>query len=136
MTPVQHKPPFNDRLTAIIEGSLALPNFEPLPADQILGTVASCRMGATYGWGKVKHTDHRKWAVFWLGTTQGGEFDGTGYVAIWHHTQTTNVTSAITGRFSVCVHEYSQDPSSRPHEGHRVGRCELCGLNMSCDSSG
>src|SRR3990167_1224761 len=136
-----HKPPdapttsaktFQAEIDAFMKGKAQLPNFEELPLDRGVAVIAAggglktvpgvqnaMMAGSNSNWGH--------WARYFLGTTQGGALDGTGYVMFWDESK------GRIGRFAICKHEMVVGAGARPSRGWHPGHCAKCGLDMSVD---
>lgn len=125
---------FDADLAAIMDGKAPVPNFEEItdlgkalalwssaggssaPPDQKLAKLpGSARM---YG----------DWARYLLHRTQGGDYDGTGYV------MTYNGGKGRMGRFAICKHEKVAGPGANPSRGWHPGYCSICGMDLTVDS--
>src|SRR5215831_4609113 len=85
-------------LTPIMTGLVDVPNFQPIPADSIGNFLNNLTLGGLWSPNDAGYTK-LGWAKYFLRTTQGGAFDGTGYVIIY------DSGGAIMGRFACCKHE-------------------------------
>ena len=129
----------DDDLMPLMRGKAMLPNFEELPLDHGIATIAAggCLLaqpgvmnakipGSTSSWGH--------WARYFLATTQGGLFDGTGYV-IWYASEGGHGKGHV-GRFAICDHKKEGTGSvEQSRRGYSPGFCTKCGLDLTVDSS-
>lgn len=135
-------------LTPIMTGLVQLPNFTPYEGDP-LGFLNSLTLGGQWcpndaGYAKVFHEGQTRqgWAKYFLHTTQGGQFDGTGYVIIyqsprWERDEegkTHAVGGALIGSFAICKHQKQEGAGADHQRGWHPGYCKVCGMNMTVDS--
>ena len=125
-----------DDFMPIIRGKVLIPNFEELPLEVGVATIASGGglttisgvnnakfAGSNSSWGH--------WARYFLSTTQGGGYTGEGYVMFY------DGGKGRVAKFAICKHEYVNTGSpERERRGYHSGYCSKCGLDMSVDSSG
>lgn len=123
-------------LMPIIEGKVMLPNFEEMALEDGVAVIA-CAGGIKTidGVRNAKVPESKSswghWARYWLNLTQGGAYDGTGYVMFY------DAGKGRVAKFAACKHDYVNTGSrDREHRGYHSGHCSKCGLDMSVDSSG
>ncbi len=117
----------------IIKGKVQIPNFEELDLERGVSNIASGGSlhtvpgimnakvpGMNSNWGT--------WARYFLNVTQGGQFDGTGYVMFYDQGK------GRIGKFAICAHKFVAGAGGNPRRGWNPGHCETCGLDMSVDS--
>jgi hypothetical protein len=133
--PVATKPQhteFEALLDEIIKGRLPIPHFEPMDPSQGIASIAagSGLQVTQVAWGATLPGAEGRghFARFFLNTTQGGQFDGTGLVMLM-----TGDGGKI-GRFAICKHSKVMGADANPRRGWYPGRCEHCGLDMTVDS--
>jgi hypothetical protein len=115
-----------------LEGKLSLPNFEPLPPAQLLNSITACFTTPLTG-RILKPGDqgpYAAWGLIFPFGLQDGGYTGEALVSIWG-----NNSTPTTGRFSICKHRTKYLPSANPSRGLHDQFCELCGLDLSYDSS-
>ena len=118
---------FQGLLDQIVDGKLPPPNFEERDLSEIANNVASG--GLIYLKGLLRRPGGSKpWACYWLRQTQGGAFDGRGYV-IWYAND-----GGRGGQFALCRHENIEGAGANPTRGWHPSRCALCGLDTSVGS--
>lgn len=122
-----------DDLGPIMAGKVELPNMKQLTLEQGIAAIASA--GGTLARPDVEAVKlpgstrmSPDWARYFLNRTQGGRFDGTGFV-IWYDGGRGRVAS-----FAICEHVKEAGRDARPHVGWHPGRCSKCGLDMTVDS--
>jgi hypothetical protein len=141
-------------LTPIMTGLADVPNFKPYEGDP-LEFMNNLTLGGQWtpsdaGYAKVFYEGqtHQGWAKFFLHTTQGGQFDGTGNVIIYKSPRYDAdaepkpgsmikgrmVGGAIIGSFAICDHKKLDHPSANHQRGWHPGHCEKCGLDLTVDS--
>jgi hypothetical protein len=141
-------------LTPIMTGLTDVPNFKAWDRDP-LDFLNHLTLGGIWtpngaGYAKVYHEgqQHSGWAKFFLHTTQGGGFDGSGDVIIYASPKYDPdaesvpgslmkgrmVGGAIIGRFAICDHKKVDHPDADHRRGWHPGHCEKCGMNMTVDS--
>lgn len=124
-------------LMPIIEGKVALPNFEAKSVAQVINNVAALGHGLLPKWGYARRANGGKdWAQFFLtpagmGSVHSGCFDGGGYVMIYNPRYEGE---PIIGTFAICRHEKKPAAGANPSRGWHPGSCAKCGLNMTIDS--
>lgn len=119
-------------LEPIMAGKVELPNFEELDLAKGVSTLA-CGSGldvTEVKWAKIAGDARQsaQWARYFLNTTQGGAYDGTGYVMLY------GSGKGRIGTFAICKHEKLAAADARPSVGWHPGRCTKCGLDMTVDS--
>ena len=125
---------FEAQLDAIMSGKQVLPNWEEMALSKGVAAIAAAGgslgkpdvmnakvPGSDSGWGH--------WARYFLNRTQGGVFDGSGYVMIW------DKSAGRIGRFAICKHTKVAGAGANPRYGWHPGWCSKCGLDMTVDSS-
>jgi hypothetical protein len=141
-------------LTPIMTGLTQLPNFKAWDRDP-LEFMNNLTLGGVWtpsdaGYAKVFHEGqtHQGWAKFFLRTTQGGAFDGTGDVIIYATPKWDKdaepregslikgrqVGGAIIGHFAICDHKKLDGAGANHQRGWHPGHCEKCGLDLTVDS--
>lgn len=141
-------------LTPIMTGLKPLPNFEPYTGDP-LGFLNNLTLGGQWtpsdaGYAEVFHEGQtvKGWAKFFLHTTQGGQFDGTGDVIIYQSPKWDKdaepapgsiikgrmVGGALIGRFAICKHKKQDGAGANHQRGWHPGHCSICGMDMTVDS--
>jgi hypothetical protein len=135
-------------LTPIMTGLTAVPNFKPHegdPLDFLNGlTLGGQWTAPNAGYAKVYHEgqEHSGWAKYFLRTTQGGQFDGTGDVIIYASPRWSKDAAgkqiksggAIIGHFAICKHEKVEHAGANHRRGWHPGHCSKCGLDLTVDS--
>lgn len=140
--------------TPLMTGLKDLPNFKPYEGDP-LAFMNNLTLGGQWtpsdaGYAKVFHAGQtvQGWAKFFLHTTQGGGFDGTGDVIIyqspkWNKDAEPVEGSIIKGRmeggaligsFAICRHEKMDALGANHQRGWHPGHCIKCGMDMTVDS--
>lgn len=121
-------------LGPIMAGKVELPNMKELTLEQGIASIAAA--GGTLARPDVESVRlpgstrmAGEWARYFLNRTQGGRFDGTGFV-IWYGSGKGRVAT-----FAICKHEPVAGADARPHVGYHPARCGKCGLDMTVDSS-
>ena len=129
---------FDAILDEIMEAKREVPNYEEV---SLAGGVAviGCGAGlaeepgvrrARLAGSKSRIGDS---ARYFLSTTQGGDYDGTGYVMIAAVEKGAMV--GHIGKFAICKHEVvGRGTREQEMRGWHPGHCKLCGLDMSVDS--
>jgi hypothetical protein len=119
-------------LGEIMNGKREPPNYEDVDLSKGVATIAA--WGGAHETVGIKHVKipgfkSSNWSRFFLGSTQGGDFDGTGYIMWWDN------GAGHIGKFAICQHERTGG-GTREQEmrGWHPGRCAKCGLDMSIDS--
>jgi hypothetical protein len=135
-------------LTPIMTGLANVPNFEAHEGDP-LSFLNSLTLGGLWspndaGYAKVYHGGRNVdgWAKYFLSTTQGGAFDGTGFVIIYQSPRYErdeegkphSVGGALIGRFAICKHQKQEGAGANHSRGWHPGHCKVCGMDMSVDS--
>lgn len=125
---------FDDRLKAIMDGKVDVPNFEEL--DPVKGIASWASAGGSFAHPDVKQaklpSDGRmrgNWARYLLNRTQGGQYDGTGYVVMYY-----NKGHGRIGWFAICKHTKVSDPDANHPRGWHPGHCSKCGIDLTVDS--
>ncbi len=77
-----------------------------------------------------EHTNLIAPARYFLDHTQNDLLDGSGYV-IWYGAGLAHI-----GKFAICQHQKKEGRDANPIRGWHPGECDLCGLDMTVDSSG
>lgn len=67
-------------------------------------------------------------AIYFLGRTQRGVLDGSGFVML------NNRDGGACYFVAVCVHEKEVSATAIPARGYIPGKCRKCGLDMTVDS--
>lgn len=121
-----------DDLMPIIEGKVALPNFEEMELSQAVNYAAA--------WGhlhsaRVQFQGARQYdrprAIVALETGQyGSDLHGSGIVLF----EGTYPHGAKAGRFAICKHEKQAAAGADHRRGWHPGSCTKCGLDMTVDS--
>lgn len=123
---------FDKLFDEITAGRLPVPNFEEMDLAQGVGSIAagSGMQVTAPKWGaRIEGSDKGgHFARFFLNTTQGGQFDGSGLVMLM------TGSGGKIGRFAICKHSKVAGPGANPNRGWHPGRCEHCGLDMTVDS--
>lgn len=124
---------FDERLKTIMDGKADVPNFEEL--DPVKGIASWASAGGSFAHPDVKQAklpaDGRmwgNWARYLLNRTQGGQYDGTGYVMMYEQGK------GRVGRFAICKHTKVAEPGANPSRGWHPGYCGTCGLDLTVDS--
>lgn len=125
-----------ESMAPILTGKEPLPNPRPPRGNGI--DLFGCLLGATvYALPTVSRmmdSDGRTFqARYFLQCNQGGGLTGEGWVLWSYFHQGTSMAAFCA--FAVCVHERVPGLGGNPMRGWRPGRCGLCGLDMSVDSS-
>lgn len=126
---------FPELLEYYLSGRSFLPNLEVMDVDAGLNAIAA-------GGGLVARPgvsnllllgqDRSTWGRAFLGRTQGGNLDGSGYVIIYHSSPKSDLPRVA--RFKICDHAFVSGPNANPSRGWHPGRCSKCGLDMTVDS--
>ena len=119
----------------IIKGKVQLPNFEELELEKGVSIIAAgAGLHTVPGVNNAKipgmNSNWGTWARYFLGVTQRGQFDGTGYVMFYDQGK------GRIGKFAICAHKFVLGSGANPQRGWNPGRCGTCGLDMSVDSGG
>lgn len=124
---------FEEQLLQIRRGKMIPPNFEELSLEKGIANIAAG--GGLISYNSIDNFKHPNgksswghWARFFLGGTQGGALDGSGYV-IWYDHEVGKV-----GRFALCKHKSQEGAGADHRRGWHPSHCSLCGLNTSVDS--
>jgi hypothetical protein len=135
-------------LTPIMTGLKPVPNFKPYEGDA-LNFLNNLTLGGQWtpsdaGYAEVNYggMQHKGWAKFFLHTTQGGAFDGTGDVIIYASPRWSRNAEgkqeqhggAIIGSFAICRHKKIDGAGANHQRGWHPGHCEKCGLDLTVDS--
>lgn len=132
-----------------MSGLKPVPNFKPYEGNP-LEFLNSLTLGGQWtppgaGYAEVYHEgqSQKGWAKYFLSTTQGGGFDGTGYVIIYASPRWVAATElkeqhkeggAIIGSFAICKHQKVDHAGANHQRGWHPGHCLHCGLDMTVDS--
>ncbi len=121
-------------LVPIIKGKIQIPNYEEIPLEKGVANIsAGGGLATVEGINNAKPPGSKSnwghWARYFLMRTQGGGYDGTGYVMFW------DKSKGRIGHFAICVHKKIDSPGANHQRGWHPGRCEKCGLDMTVDSS-
>ena len=124
---------FQEKLDLITLGKMIPPNFETLTLSKGVANIAAGGgLAVVPGINNLKlpfgKSSWGHWARYFLGKTQGGAFDGSGYV-MWYDRGDGHI-----GRFALCQHKKKEGAGANPRRGWHPGYCSLCGLNMTVDS--
>jgi hypothetical protein len=124
---------FEAILDLIMAGKLPLPNFEEISLERGVANIAVGgglvdAMGVRNAKVPGSSSTWGHWSRYFLGTTQGGALDGTGYVIWWDR------GNGHVGKFAICRHEKVTGSGADPRRGWHPGRCSKCGLDMTVDS--
>lgn len=124
-------------LAPIMAGKAELPNMKELSLEQGIAAIACgggmlARPGVEYV--KIPGSQRMSgvWARYFLIATQGGSFDGTGYV-IWYDSSKHPAVGRVA-KFAICDHVKEDGAGADHSRGWHPGRCTKCGLDMSVDS--
>lgn len=137
-----------------MSGLQNVPNFRPYDGDpeNFMNTLTLGGLwtpaGAGYAEAFANGQTYKGWAKYFLSTTQGGGFDGTGHVIIYQSPRYDQdaepkpgsmikgrmVGGAIYGSFAICEHHKVDGPGADHRRGWHPGSCSKCGLNMTYDS--
>lgn len=124
---------FEDAFAPILSGKIELPNYHEM--DLATGVAHIAAGGGLHTVPGIKNAKPPKsnsnwghWARYFLSTTQGGQFDGTGYVMFW------DASKGRIGSFALCKHEKVDAPGANHQRGWHPSRCKKCGLDMTYDS--
>lgn len=78
-----------------------------------------------------------EFATIWANVTQGGRYDGTGflifYLAPWSRAARQGLQRFAS--FKICDHAVVKGASANPSRGWHPAQCSKCGLDMTVDSS-
>lgn len=129
---ISHKD-FESIVAEIIDGKRMVPNYEEMSLEEGVAHIAAGGGLKTIPGvknAKVSGSDSNwgHWARYFLGATQGGQFDGTGYVMFWVHSK------GRIGRFAICKHKQVEGHGANHSRGWHPSRCSECGLDTSVDS--
>lgn len=118
-----------------LRGKVELPNFVELDLAVGIGCIAAgggLRVRQPVENAKLPKDTSTwgRWARYFLGVTQGGTLDGTGYV-IWYGDN----GNGRVGRFALCQHKKQGGSAAQSQRGYHPGHCTKCGLDMTVDSS-
>lgn len=115
-------------LMPIIEGKVALPNWQEKPIAAVVNDIAARGHMMTPKWGYSRRAPDAapSWTQFFLFD------DGTGYALIYGGGYPT--PGPIVGRFAICEHEKKDAPDANHQRGWHPGHCKKCGLDMTVDS--
>lgn len=120
---------YEEHLKPIVEGSVDVPNFEPMEPRLLLQNIASGGHSMEPVWGSAKIGRHKQWAQFFLtGAGMGSPphtYGGAGYVIAYPDK---------FGTFAICKHQFELGAGANPRRGWNPGRCSLCGVDMSINS--
>lgn len=134
---------YEEHILPILWGKVVLPNWKPYPPEEIgKGVAAIAAGGGLVVAGDIEYCklpkdpestsayeERGQWSRVWLCKTQGGHFDGTGYVMLY------NSGKGMIGRFAICEHtKYETSSVAEQQRGWHPGSCTKCGLNMTVDS--
>ena len=119
---------FSAILLEIAAGKRDLPNFKEVPLAR--GVAALACSGGPISRVESARLDGKRlgYARYAFGSTQGGVFDGTGYVMLY-----AGGVGKI-GTFAICEHEKVPGRGGNPDRGWHPGTCSKCGLDMTVDS--
>lgn len=117
----------------IMAGKVELPNFQEQDlAKGVSGLACGSGLDVTgVNYAKVPGDERLspQWARYFLNRTQGGAYDGTGYVMLYGKNGVGRI-----GKFAICEHVKETARDARPHIGWHPGHCTKCGLDMTVDS--
>jgi hypothetical protein len=113
----------------IIRGDVAVPNFESQDLALVVNNLAALghRLEPQWGYALLEApTRSKDWAFYFLDVS-----DGEGWVLIY----TPQHQPARAGRFAICRHRKVSHLDANHSRGWHPGHCELCGIDMTVDSS-
>lgn len=116
----------------IIEGKVAVPNYETMDAGDALNLISYLGTHVEHDkqcYAVIAGSPEKRWARYFLFHGQGGGLTGEGVVISYGGHKSGNA-----GRFAICKHKKVTGPGANPSRGWHPGHCELCGLDMSVDS--
>lgn len=134
---IQHTE-FEAYLQKILKGEVMIPNWQPLEYGVAANALAAggslstdSQIHYTRNPDKPEWT-HRDWTRCYISWTQGGQFDGSGYLIRYN----SGKAGGVIGRFQICQHEVvnTSTPQQRMR-GWNKQYCSKCNLNLSVDSS-
>jgi hypothetical protein len=140
---IERNPPlshcdFDALLDFYLAGHAPLPNLKPVELERGLDAIAA---GASLScWPSVAHVllprrDRSCWARVFTASTQGGIFDGTGYLIAYQGWIRPEVPSSDrVYSFALCAHEKVVGSGANPSRGWHPGHCPRCGLDLTVDS--
>jgi len=117
--------------------AMANGNQYPLNAENQTWDWAASRIAHGYGSGTIRTGWLQKApglmsvATYFLGRTQRGLLDGSGFVIYQPPAEAPQVMS-----FALCRHEPVAGANAKPGIGWRPAKCRLCDLDISVDSGG
>jgi hypothetical protein len=116
-------------LKPIMEGTLELPNPEPINGD--VGAAMLHYREMHCGTALINGT--KQWnARFFLDYGQGGQLYGSGMAAWTGWKDSTYRAQGL--KFAICKHTAKSDPGANPIRGWHPAHCTKCGLDMTIDS--
>lgn len=134
---------FGDLFEVYLQGLTPLPNmtFEEDVERGLDSIAAGGGLAAWKGGGigyilfpyPVEPNGHSRWSRIWLGTTQGGHYDGSGIAIVYRGGRKLEGAPSQIIRFKLCPHTNSRSWSGGRCYHRHV--CDDCGLDMSVDSS-
>lgn len=133
MTDYRNGYSLDDDLMPIMKGKIELPNFKELGLKEAVANIAAA--GGSLGMPDVMNakvpssqSSWGHWARYFLNRSQGGSFDGTGYVIWYDHGE------GRAGTFAICEHKLVELPGANHMRGWHPTKCEKCGMDLSVDS--
>lgn len=118
---------FWQQLQDMMNGKSLVPNEEEMDLGRAVSN-ASLSWDVVPSKLRLKSDGHTEWAIYFLGQTQGGFYDGSGMILSYGHGKGRAI------RFALCKHEKVDGPGANPRRGWHPGYCKLCGLDMTVDS--
>ncbi len=116
-------------LMPIINGSVELPNSQPLEVDVASSILHYRQMYC----GTADLAGKKQWnARFFLDYGQGGQLYGSG-IAVWTEWK-DGAYRAVGMKFAICDHKAVEGAGANHSRGWHPARCEKCGLDLSVDS--
>lgn len=124
-----------EAMAPILTGTVPLPNPTICKGSalEMMSGILSATVFATPV-GRMMDSEGKTYqARYFLQSNQGGQLTGEGWV-LWSYFHQGYSHTAFSA-FAVCVHERVSGEGGNPMRGWHPGRCGLCGLDMTVDSS-
>lgn len=132
---------FEDLMLFYLAGHARLPNSKPMDTETVLERIAcGGSLTAPYGVSHTRLPHHSAkgwpgWSRVFISHTQGGAFDGRGYVIAYKGARSFEGKGFNRAySFALCDHDVSVGRNARPSRGWHPAHCKRCGLNLSVDS--